>query len=90
MMSEKSPTVENEALAKKIETIQQEVTTLKTVVRRGSRTRLILLLAILVMIIPRARVMLKESPKGTPAQWISFLIPIGIVVAFVFLLMQLV
>lgn len=50
----------------------------------------VLLVAILVMIIPRARVMLKESPKGSPAQWVSFLIPIAIVVAFVLLLMQLV
>lgn len=50
----------------------------------------VLLVAILVMIIPRARIMLKESPKGSPAQWVSFLIPVAIVVAFVLLLMQLV
>lgn len=50
----------------------------------------VLLVAILVMIIPRARQMIKESPKGTPAQWGSFLIPVAIVVAFVVLLMQLV
>ena len=50
----------------------------------------VLLVAILAMIIPRARQMVKESPKGTTAQWVSFLIPVGIVVLFVLLLMQLV
>ena len=50
----------------------------------------VLLVMMLVFLIPRARQMVKESPKGTPAQWVSFLIPIGIVVLFVLLLMQLV
>jgi hypothetical protein len=50
----------------------------------------VLLVMMLVFIIPRARHMIKESPKGTPAQWVSFLIPIGIVVLFVLLLMQMV
>ncbi len=50
----------------------------------------VLLIAILAMIIPRAKQMTKESPKGTPAQWVSFLIPVGVVVLFVLLLMQLV
>ena len=50
----------------------------------------VLLVAILVMIIPRARQMVTESPKGTPAQWVSFLIPIAVVVLFVLLLMQMV
>ena len=50
----------------------------------------VLLVAMLVILIPRARQMLKESPKGTTQQWISFLIPIGIVVLFVLLLMQMV
>ncbi len=50
----------------------------------------ILLVAMLAMIIPRARQMVKESPKGTTSQWVSFLIPVGIVVLFVLLLMQLV
>ena len=50
----------------------------------------VLLLAMLAVIIPRARQMLKESPKGTSSQWVSFLIPIGAVVLFVVLLMQLV
>ena len=50
----------------------------------------ILLIAMLVIMIPRARQMLKESPEGTTSQWVSFLIPVGIVVLFVLLLMQMV
>lgn len=50
----------------------------------------VLLVVMLVILIPRARQMIKESPKGTPAQWMSFLFPIGLVVLFVLLLMQLV
>ena len=50
----------------------------------------ILLVAMLVILIPRARQMMKESPKGTTSQWISFVVPVGIVVLFVLLLMQLV
>lgn len=49
-----------------------------------------LLVVMLVILFPRARQMMKESPKGTSAQWVSFLIPIGVVIAFVLLLMQLV
>lgn len=49
-----------------------------------------LLVIMLVILFPRARQMMKESPKGTPAQWMSFLIPIGIVVFFVLLLMRMV
>ena len=50
----------------------------------------ILLVTMLVILIPRARQMVKESPKGTTSQWISFVVPVGIVVLFVLLLMQLV
>ena len=49
-----------------------------------------LLVVMLVILFPRARQMMKESPKGTTAQWVSFLVPIGIVVVFVLLLMQIV
>jgi hypothetical protein len=49
-----------------------------------------LLVIMLVILFPRARQMMKESPKGTASQWMSFLIPIGIVVLFVLLLMQMV
>jgi hypothetical protein len=50
----------------------------------------VLLVVMLIILIPRAKQMMQESPKGTPAQWVSFLIPIGLVVLFVLLLMQLV
>jgi len=50
----------------------------------------ILLVAMLAVMIPRARQMLKQSPEGTTAQWISFVIPIAVVVLFVLLLMQMV
>ena len=50
----------------------------------------VLLVAMLVILIPRARQMVKESPTGTTSQWVSFLIPVGVVVLFVLLLMQLV
>ena len=49
-----------------------------------------LLVIMLIILFPRARQMMKESPKGTTAQWMSFLVPIGIVVVFVLLLMQMV
>ena len=50
----------------------------------------VLLIAMLAVMFPRARQMLKESPKGTTSQWISFVIPVGIVVLFVLFLMQMV
>jgi hypothetical protein len=50
----------------------------------------VLLVAMLAILIPRAGQMLKESPKGTMSQWISFLIPVALVVLFVLLLMQMV
>ncbi|NIM28614.1 MAG: hypothetical protein GTO67_04870 [Gammaproteobacteria bacterium] len=49
-----------------------------------------LIVMMLIFLFPRARHMMKESPKGTPAQWMSFLFPIGLIVLFVLLLMQLV
>ncbi len=50
----------------------------------------VLLVTMLVVLIPRAKQMMTESPKGSTSQWVSFLIPIGLVVLFVLLLMQLV
>jgi hypothetical protein len=50
-----------------------------------------LLMGMMVIILfPRARQMLKESPKGSTADWMSFIIPIACVVGFVVLLMNLV
>ena len=50
----------------------------------------VLLVAMLAILIPRARQMMTQSPKGSTSQWVSFLSPVGIVVLFVLLLMQLV
>lgn len=50
----------------------------------------VLLIVMLFILIPRAKQMMQESPKGTTSQWVSFLIPVGIVVLFVLLLMQMV
>jgi hypothetical protein len=49
-----------------------------------------LLVMMLIVLIPRAKQMLKESPKGSTSDWTSALIPIGAVILFVLLLMQLV
>ncbi len=50
MTSEKNPAAENDALEKKIAAIEQEVATVKVVIRRASRTRLAMLLAVLLII----------------------------------------
>ena len=44
----------------------------------------------LVMLLPHARRMIKESRKGTPADWMGVLIPLALVVLFVIFLMSLV
>ena len=49
-----------------------------------------LLVMMLIVLVPRAKQMLKESPKGSTSDWTSALIPIGAVILFVLLLMQLV
>jgi len=46
----------------------------------------ILLGAMLIFIWPRARVMIKESPKGSAEEWKSALIPLLLVAGFVILL----
>ena len=46
--------------------------------------------AMLVFLAPRAMRMMKESPEGDTNQWMSALIPLGIVMAFVVLLISLV
>lgn len=42
-----------------------------------------------LVLLPRAGRMLKESPKGTAAQWRSALIPLILVALFVLLLIKL-
>lgn len=50
MTSEKTPPNENDALEKKIGAIEKEVANVKVVIRRASRTRLVMLLAVLILI----------------------------------------
>ena len=46
--------------------------------------------AMLAFIAPRAFRMMKDSPQGTSKEWISALIPLGVVILFVILLIKLV
>lgn len=46
------------------------------------------LVAMLVFLLPRARYMLKNSPKADEGDWQSVLIPLGIVVVIVVLLVM--
>lgn len=48
----------------------------------------ILLGGMLLYLWPRARVMIKESPKGSAAEWKSALIPLLLVALFVVLLIM--
>ncbi len=48
----------------------------------------LLLGAMLVMIWPRARIMMQEGRKGSGAEWKSVLIPLLLVVGFVILLIM--
>ena len=53
-------------------------------------TSAILVGFMLVMLLPHARRMMKQSRKGTSADWMGVLIPLGAVVLFVIFLMALV
>ena len=48
------------------------------------------LLMFVIFLFPKARYMMENSPKGSSSDWMSFLIPIVIIVLFVMLLIQLV
>lgn len=48
------------------------------------------LVMFIVFLFPRARDMMKNSPKGSSADWMSFVIPIIAIVLFIALLIQLV
>ncbi len=48
------------------------------------------LLMFVAFLFPRARDMMKNSPKGTSSDWMSFAIPIVVIVLFIMLLIQLV
>lgn len=50
----------------------------------------IAMIMFIVFLFPRARDMLKNSPKGTTADWMSFVVPVVAIALFIMLLVQLV
>ena len=50
----------------------------------------VLLVAMFFMILPSAKRMVKESPKGSASDWMGFIIPIVAIVLFIILLIALV
>ena len=48
------------------------------------------LVVFIVILLPSARAMVNNSPKGTASDWISFIIPIAAVILFIMLLIKLV
>ena len=49
-----------------------------------------LLVAMFFVILPSAKRMVKESPKGTSSDWMGFVVPMVVVVLFIILLIALV
>lgn len=49
-----------------------------------------LLVAMFFIILPSAKRMVKESPKGSSSDWMGFVVPMAAVVLFVILLIALV
>ena len=49
-----------------------------------------LLVAMFFVILPSAKRMVKESPKGTSSDWMGFVVPMAAVVLFIILLIALV
>ena len=50
----------------------------------------VLLVAMFFMILPSAKRMVKESPKGSASDWMGFIVPMAVVVLFIVLLITLV
>jgi len=50
----------------------------------------VFLVAMFFMILPSAKRMVKESPKGSASDWMGFIIPIVAIVLFIILLIALV
>ncbi len=48
------------------------------------------LVAFIIILLPSTRQMIKNSPKGTSSDWMSFAIPIIAVILFIMLLIKLV
>lgn len=47
------------------------------------------LVMFIVILFPRIREMVKNSPKGTPSDWLSFVVPVIGVILFIALLIKL-
>ena len=50
----------------------------------------IFLLAMVIMLFPRAREAIKHSPKGSMNDWMGYIVPMALVVLFIILLISLV
>ena len=50
----------------------------------------VLLVAMFFMILPSAKRMVKNSPKGSSSDWMGFIFPMAVVVLFIILLISLV
>ena len=50
----------------------------------------VLLVAMFFMILPSAKRMVKESPKGSSSDWMAFIVPMAVVILFIILLIALV
>ena len=50
----------------------------------------VLLVAMFFMILPSAKRMVKESPKGSTSDWMGFIVPMAAVALFIVLLIALV
>lgn len=50
----------------------------------------VLLIAMIVFIFPRMRQAVKNSPKGSSQDWMSFIIPLIAVIGFIILLIMMV
>jgi len=48
------------------------------------------LVMFIVIMFPAARYMIKNSPKGTTSDWMSFIVPLVVVVLFIILLVKLI
>jgi len=50
----------------------------------------LMLAAMLFMLFPRAKAAIQQSPKGTRSDWMSFIMPMSVVILFIILLISLV
>ncbi|MFT5548631.1 MAG: hypothetical protein ACI9CO_000547 [Candidatus Azotimanducaceae bacterium] len=50
----------------------------------------LMLTAMLFMLFPRAKAAIQQSPKGTSSDWMSFIMPMTVVILFIILLISLV